>query len=424
MRLPVLAVASLVVIAAIAGLVLGGVYRSEPAPRAKPHPTVVAAGGVRLELPSGWARGRATTLAGFHQPLWLRDPHAGLRAGVELLPAASPTLLPVGLHASGAPSTVELGQGRQAWRYQVARTDAVPQVLYAVPTTKGIATVGCLGVSGSVAERACKQLAVALTVPGARRLAPEKRAAFFSRLPATVAGLEAARVKGIDALDVATRPAAQALAADGLARAHRAAAADLAPLSGEDDLTRATVGDLGETASAYTALADAARARVPQPYAAARSAVLSADDGLRRTMARDATAVAAASTRVATAPPAAKPASTPAATPASTPAATPASTPAATPASTPAATPARTPAATPASTPAATPAQTPTAKKRESTAKSVAKTVTDAESKPFAIARPPAAKSSGTDLTIPLLLLFAAVAGFFAVRAAVRSQRS
>ena len=204
MRLPVLAVASLVVVAALAGLVLGGVYRSDPAPRAKPHPTTLAAAGVRLELPSGWARGRSTTLAGFHRPLWLRDPHAGLRAGVELLPAASPTLLPVGLHASGAPSTVELGHGRQAWRYQVARTDAVPQVVYAAPTTKGIATVGCLGVSGSVAERACKQLAVALTVPGARRLAPEKRAAFLSRLPATVAGLEAARVKGTDALDAAT----------------------------------------------------------------------------------------------------------------------------------------------------------------------------------------------------------------------------
>ena len=318
----------------------------------------------------------------------------------------------------------------------MARTDAVPQVVYAAPTTKGIATVGCLGVSGSVAERACKQLAVALTVPGARRLAPEKRAAFFSRLPATVAGLEAARVKGTDALDAATRPAAQALAAEGLARAHRAAAADLAPLSGDDDLAQATVGGLGETASAYTALAAAARARIPRPYAAARSAVLSADEGLRRTMARDATAVAVASSQVATA----KPASTPAATPARTPVATPARTPAATPASTPVATPARTPAATPASTPVATPvstlsakpivkststpAATPAARKRESTAKSVAKAVSDAESKPVAIAKPPAVKSSGTDLTIPLLLLFAAVSGFFAVRAAVRSQRS
>ena len=73
MRLPVLAVASFVVIAAIAGLVLGGVLRSEPAPRAKPHPTTVAAAGVRLELPSGWARGGATTLAGFHSPFFLDD---------------------------------------------------------------------------------------------------------------------------------------------------------------------------------------------------------------------------------------------------------------------------------------------------------------------------------------------------------------
>src|SRR5262249_42931263 len=162
---------------------------------------------------------QAATLPGFDRPLWLRDARAGVRAGVELLPAASPTLLPVGLHASGAPATVELARGRQAWRYPAMRSDGVPQVVYAAPTTKGIATLGCLGVSGGLAERACKQLAVAVTVPGARRLAPGQRAAFFSRLAPTVAGLEAARTKGADALDAATRPAAQALAAEGVARA-------------------------------------------------------------------------------------------------------------------------------------------------------------------------------------------------------------
>ena len=110
-------------------------------------------------------------------------------------------------------------------------------------------------------------------------------------------------------------------------------------------------------------------------------------------MARDATAVAAASSRVAAAPARSGEAAHAVATPAA------------------------------ACGERAARRTTPTAEERDSTAKSIAKTISDAESKPVAIAKPPA-RSSGTDLTIPLLLLFAAVSGFLAVRAAVRSQRS
>ncbi len=289
LRLPVVAVAALVLVAAVAGLVLGGVFHGKPAAPAKPRPaTVVSSAGVRLQLPSGWVRRGAGSLPGFDRPLWLRDAPAGVRAAVELLPAGSPTLLPVGLQASGAPAMVALGQGRRAWRYGVVRSDSVPLAVYAVPTTKGVATVGCLG-SGRPAERACQALATALTAPGARQLDPGANAAFLIRLPATVAVLDTARAKGTHALKQARRPAAQAAAADGLARAHRTAAAELAPLRSGDEPASKTVKDLRAAASAYSALADAARARAPRPYAQARHAVLSADRELRGTLARAAT---------------------------------------------------------------------------------------------------------------------------------------
>ena len=265
---------------------LGGVFHGKPAPPAKPRPaTVISSAGVRLQLPSGWVRGGAGSLPGFDRPLWLRDAPAGARAAVELLPAASPTLLPVGLQASGAPAMVALGQGLRAWRYGVLRFDSVRLAVYAVPTTKGIATVGCLG-SGRRADRACQALATALTVPGARQLNPGANAAFLIRLPATVAVLDKARARGTRALKKARRPAAQAAAADGLARAHRTAAAELAPLRSGDEPAGKTVKDLRAAASAYAALADAARARAPRPYAQARHAVLSADRELRDTLAR------------------------------------------------------------------------------------------------------------------------------------------
>jgi hypothetical protein len=390
-------VSVLVAAAGIAGLVLGGAVRGEPPRPAKPHPpTTIAAAGVRLELPSGWARSGPTALAGFDHPLWLGNSRADAHAAVELSPAASPTLLPVGLHASGGPATVQLGRGKQAWRYRLLRPDGVPVVLYAIPTTKGIETVGCLGVSGQAAERACSTVASAVTVPGARRLEPGPRAAFFSRLPVTVASLGAARAGGVRALDAATRAAGQALAADRLARAHRAAAADLARVSSSSDSIAAdTVAALGATAGAYTALANAARARAPRRYAAAGSAVSQADRRLRRTMAKVSTAVDAASDGAAssTIP---LPTTAPAMTSTSMPAANPRSRP-----------------ALPASNKPS----------NEPATKSVSKAVTDAETKSVAVAKPSPGGSSGADLTVELLLLFAAVAcflGLWAVRQSLR----
>ena len=139
-------------------------------------------------------------------------------------------------------------------------------------------------------------------VPGARWLEPGGSAAFFSLLSTTVARLDAARAKGGRALAAASRPTAQAIAADALARAHRAAAAELVPSSSNGDvLASATASDLLEAAGAYSVLAEAARNRAARPYADARRAVLSADRALRASLARDMKALDAAGSRAATA---------------------------------------------------------------------------------------------------------------------------
>ncbi len=284
-------VALLVVAATIAGLLLGraldGGDESTVGPAAAPP--AIAHGGLRVQIPSGWGRGDAATVPGFDRPLGLSNPGEGLRAAVERLPATSPTLLPAAFlgalgRAPDRPETVRLASGHGAWRYRFPQDDGSVLVLYAAPTTTGIATVAC---RGPIDAGGCEALASAVTVPRSRALEPSASTAFFMRLPTAVTDLDAARTKGMGELAAATRPRGQALAADGLAQAHKSAAAALAPLTTEDDgLPTATVGALTATATAYGALANAARARSPRLYAAAGRAVTSSDAELRRTLAR------------------------------------------------------------------------------------------------------------------------------------------
>ena len=346
-------VAGLVIVAVLAGLALGGVFKSEPFAPAK-RAVPLSGAGARLQLPAGWARGGASDLPGFERALWLRNSDEDLRAAVAVLPAVSPTLLPAALPAGGAPpETVRLRSGYDVWRYQLGRG-----LVYAAPTTAGVATVACLGATEAAA---CDRLASAVVVPSARRLELGRRAALFSGLPPVVSRLEAARAQGGRALGAATSPAAQAIAAGNLARAHTAAAVSLGSLSSESErLPRA----LTATASAYTALASAARARIPAPYAKAGRTVAGADADLRRALSATA---ASADAAVVTGPSTAK---------------------------------------TPATTTGPSTAKRPASK--------------PASRAPATAVTAPKKTSGGPDLTLPLLLLFAAVATFFAVRQALR----
>ena len=254
---------------------------------------------MRLHVPSGWARGDAATVPGFNRPLGVRNASEDLRASVERLPATSPTLLPAGFlqtlkSAPDRPDMVRLASGRDAWRYRFPQADGSVTVLYAAPTTTGIATVACLS---PIDAGGCEALASAVTVPRSRALEPGTSAAFYSRLPAAASDLDAARAKGAREFDAATRSTGQAAAAGRLARAHKAAGAALAPLTQEGDgLPTATVSALSATATAYATLARAARARSPERYADAGRALARADADLRRTTTKAAAAASAAST--------------------------------------------------------------------------------------------------------------------------------
>jgi hypothetical protein len=304
-KLPVAtAVCVLVVAVAIAGLLLDGSFGGGgdgSAVRPPTAPQTIAHEGLRVQVPSGWARGDAATVPGFSRPLGLRNAGERLRATFERLPATSATLLPAAfvMTLKGAPErpdVVRLASGRQAWRYRFAQDDGSVTVLYAVPTTGGVVTVACMSPIGAGVPRGCEALASAITVPGSRPLEPGPRAAFYSRLPAAVSDLDVARAKGVRELSAATRSTGQAAAADGLARAHVAAGAALAPLTAEGDgLPATTVGALSATAAAYAALASAARARSPRAYADAGRAVTGANADLRRTMTKVAAAASAAS---------------------------------------------------------------------------------------------------------------------------------
>ena len=174
-------------------------------------------------------------------------------------------------------------------------------VVYATPNTKGIATVACTSPTGSSVPPACDALGGAVTVPGTRPLAPSASAAFFSRAPAVLSELDATRTKGLKALEAASRARGQVRAAEALGRAHKSAAATLAPLANGGGVPRATVGALTATATAYEALANAARKRLPGPYADAGRGVTTANADLRKAVAKAAAATSSA-TRAASAP--------------------------------------------------------------------------------------------------------------------------
>jgi hypothetical protein len=299
---PIVVVSVLVACATIVGLLFGGLLRtfiSRPAGSAVAA-TQIAEAGVLAELPGGWAPGEAADVPGFRRPLGLYNADQDLRAAVERLPATSSTLLPTAfLHtlkrAPGPPAKVWLGSGHDAWRYRFALEYGSQLILYAAPTTTGVATIACLATTKAGVPPGCESLASAVTVPGSRTLEPVASTAFFTRVPTAMTSLEAARSKGTHELSTATRARSQAAAADTIAKAHQRAAAALAPLTSKDDrLAGAAVGALTRTANAYAALASAARAREPRPYRDASRAITGAEADLRVTMTKVAAAARAA----------------------------------------------------------------------------------------------------------------------------------
>ena len=273
-----------------AGVLGGGAPAASRRPLAKPSPRRSSGAGAAAAAPGAAGRARRrSALAGFERALWLRNAAAKLRARGR---AAARRLADA---AAGRAAALEApgARGRPAAAEHdgvalpVPSTDGVAALFYAAPTTNGdrdrrLPRRSRPSIPSGLAARSRPPS----RCPARRRLELGQRAAFFSRAAGVVVrSLDAARETGACARSPRPTsprrrrsPPTASLARTGPPRPTLGAAHQRRAASRD-----ATVGALGATASAYSALASAARARIPQPYADAGSAVPapSADSGAR-----------------------------------------------------------------------------------------------------------------------------------------------
>ena len=317
----------------IAGVVIGGTFRSRAGARRGEADAASPAPGCRLQLPTGWTRGDVSAIAGLRaRAVAAATPTRAFAPPSRCCPPTSPTLLPASLTTAGddARDRASVGSGYEVWRYRLASPKAMTSLRRADhdgdrhrrlprPTARTPALR-----RGSPRRSWCR---------GSRRLEPAQRAAFFSGLPPVVSELEAARAAGVRALDGGDEPdgagRSRPTTSRGPTRPPRAASSRCASRTTRSP---AESSALAATASAYTALGERRARADPEAVRRCRRAVAGADADLRSRMSKVSAAVESATL---TAPPRAQPVSTPAAKPAVTPAATPASTPVAKATSTP-----------------------------------------------------------------------------------------
>ena len=299
-------VGQLVLAAAVTGALLGRAFVAGDGAPAVPHaaasPTI-AHGGLRLQVPSDWARGQAAAVPGFSRPLRLKNTRERLSALVERLPASSASLLPARsrrrdrARATAARSSAS-DAGQPAWRYRRrAPENGSATLLYAAPDDQRRRHRGLCGPRATPASRAAARRSRRRSrCPARCRSSLGRASAFYTRLPAAAKALEAARSTDARSRRRDEREAGRRRPPTGSSARTSARLAALAPLTGtRAHLPSATVRALSTMAGAYATLAGAARARSPRRYNAARRAVARADADLRRTLAKAAAAATAAS---------------------------------------------------------------------------------------------------------------------------------
>ena len=283
---------ALVPLLAIIGWVLG----HEGDGQTPPPGNVAAAGPLTLSFDDGWrplASAPAVPGLSLSDPVALastrRDEPGQVRAGIAgaaegaaLLPAAFERLL------EGEPRGEVVRLGRyDALRYRNVphRTAGARMTLYAVPTSRGVATIVCLGpLVGPGALARCESVATTLRLRGAQpqALGPTER--YGAAVRRALVRLDRARSTGRDALASARRPAGQAEAARRLAASYRGTAAALAkvrPGLAERPAHRAMLLSLQRAAAAYDGLAFAARRNNSGVWARASLAVERAEASFR-----------------------------------------------------------------------------------------------------------------------------------------------
>jgi hypothetical protein len=256
----------------------------------------LSSGSLMLTAPPGWTRWDVPPLPGlrFSKPIALENRLLDLRLVAGLLPATSQTLLPAGLverleSPPPRPDTVRLDSGARAYHFRglVAAGIDGPLEAYVLPTTAGIATTICSGDQGAVpSSYDCWKLVKREVLHRAEAVRLGAAAAFGSRLPGLVAGINAARDRARKLL--ATRvPAEQARGASMVATTYENAAATLTPLVPASPASpNATVRELAATAGGYRGAAAALLQADVAAYARARRAVHDHEGRLKRLLDR------------------------------------------------------------------------------------------------------------------------------------------
>jgi hypothetical protein len=277
----VLALALLLV---VAGAVAVPLSRGEaPPPTPSPRQAVVAppvslqAGRVKVELPSTW---RPLSLP-IDVPGLPRDGAAapnGQESGGVVLVGMAPkdahrrALLSPRLGES-TPEAVTLGR-LDAYRHAGLSWNGRALTVYAVPTSKGVATVACLA---PVQPGDCRRIAESLVVDGATAfpLGPDPRFAKTTALKLPSRSLQARTAAG------------QAKAARRVAADYRSAHGRLARVKAgpaDEPLVRSLRHRLTAAADAFQALARAADSNDRGAYAKAAKRARAAESGLRHTV--------------------------------------------------------------------------------------------------------------------------------------------
>jgi hypothetical protein len=281
------AVAAIAVACVLAAGVAGALIGAAATAPDPPAPGTLAADGLSVSAPAGWAPADAAS-APFDTGADALVASSGAAPGTGLVVTRVPGPLLASTRDAG-PDPVELDDGRGAWLYSDVRVGTSVADVYRLETVAGPIAAACFApaAAGRAPLAACARVVTTLRASDAQPLPLGGTPAARATLAGVLTTLERRRMDNRRALDDASRPKGQAAAAERVAssyaRAASAAGAGLTvgPPGARDRLT----AGLTSAGQAYAALADAARANDVDAYFDAAVQVADREVALRRAIA-------------------------------------------------------------------------------------------------------------------------------------------
>jgi serine/threonine protein kinase len=302
---PALAVAGVVAVAVVAiaaGLLSGN--RKPASPAAAPAaPALVSSAGndvLDLSFPDTWRRASHTpAIEGLDlaRPVALSAGAGGGGVVAGRSAATGPTLLPAAFvkRLAGRPAADRVRLGAlQALRYRGLRPGGAGPALtvFAVPTSRGVATVACLAPPASAAaavfQADCQRVAASLKLSGPRAFGLGPQADYARGADRAITALAAARLRDRRALAGARTQGGQGRLAAALATAHDRALRALSGLAispADAEAHASLVAAIRRARDGYARMSRAARHHDAKGFAAGERAVRGGDAGLRTALA-------------------------------------------------------------------------------------------------------------------------------------------